>query len=286
VAAFLWGRVGLTVDDGEAVRHDKISGYLDELGRNTAENRELIANHLLGMAAPAAGAPVAAPPELLKQRQYEFIVSIIEQAARTRPVILWIEDAHWLDPSSAELLRDIVAASAKLPVLVVLTMRPFPKGPALGDIDETVRLEPLDVRDCVELARSVPGAGALSDEMISKAVGAAQGVPFFLEQLIISLLDEQLRGPAPHRRLGGVPLMLAELMSERLDRRPGARRIAQAAACIGGAFTRDFLMTLLEDDARQAHERLESLVEAEILAPKRFGAEIRHDDRHGPLQRE
>src|SRR5262249_54355517 len=114
VAAFLWGRVGLTVDDAEAVRHDKISGYLDELGRNTAENRELIAN-LLGMAAPAAGATVAAPPELLKQRQYEFIVSIIEQAARTRPVILWIEDAHWLDPSSAELLRDIVAASAKLP---------------------------------------------------------------------------------------------------------------------------------------------------------------------------
>src|SRR5262249_2910032 len=69
------------------------------------------------------------------------------------------------------------------------------------------------------------------------------------------------------------------------DRRPGARRIAQAAACIGGAFTRDFLMTLLEDDARQAHERLESLVEAEILAPKRFGAEIRYEYRHVLLQR-
>jgi len=284
VAAFLWGRVGLTVEDAESVRHDKISGYLDELGRNTQENRELVAN-LLGMAAPAGGTAVAATPQLLKQRQYAFIVSIIEQASRARPVILWIEDAHWLDPSSAELLHDIVAASAKLRVLVVLTMRPFPKGPALPDLDETIRLEPLDAHDCVELARSVPGAGALSDEMLSKAVDAAQGVPFFLEQLIISLLDEQSRGPAAHRRLGGVPLMLAELMSERLDRRPGARRVAQAAACIGGAFTSDFLPALLEDDARQVHERLEALVEAEILAPKRFGAEIRYEFRHVLLQR-
>jgi predicted ATPase/class 3 adenylate cyclase len=284
VGAFLWGRAGLTVDDAESVRHDKVSGYLNELGCNTPENRELVAS-LLGMAAPACGTAVATMPQLLKQRQYQFIVSIFEQAARSRPVILWIEDVHWLDPSSAELLRDIVTASATLPVLVLLTMRPFPKGPALPNIDETVHLEPLDLQDCLELARSVPGAGALSEETILKAVEAAQGVPFFLEQLVISLLDEQARGPAPHRRLGGVPLMLAELMSERLDRRPGARRIAQAAACIGGAFTRDFLLVLLKDDARQVHERLEALVEAEILVPKRYGAEIRYEFRHVLLQR-
>lgn len=284
VGAFLWGRAGLTVDDGEAVRHRKISGYLDELGRNTPENHELVAG-LLGMATPAGGTPGAAMPPLLKHRQYAFIVSVIEQAARARPVILWIEDAHWLDPSSAELLRDIVTASAMLPVLVVLTMRPFPKGPELPDIDETIQLEPLSFQDCLEIARSVPGAGALSDEMILQAVDAAQGVPFFLEQLVISLLDEQLRGPAPHRRLGGVPLMLAELMSERLDRRPGARRIAQAAACFGGAFTLDFLAALLKDDARRVQDRLEALVDGEILVPRRLGAEIRYEFRHVLLQR-
>ena len=113
----------------------------------------------------------------------------------------------------------------------------------------------------------------------------AEGVPFFVEQLIISLLDEQFRGPAAHRRLGGVPLMLAELMSERLDRRPGARRVAQAAACIAGAFTREFLLALLEEDPQQVHERIEALVDAEILVPKRFGAEIRYEFRHVLLQR-
>jgi class 3 adenylate cyclase/tetratricopeptide (TPR) repeat protein len=283
VAAFLWGRVGLTVDDAESVRHDKISAYLSELGCNTPENHELVAD-LLGMAGAGATA-AAATPQLLKQRQYQFIVSIVEQAARSRTVILWIEDAHWLDPSSAELLRDIVAAAAKLPVLVLLTMRPFPTGPALADVDERVHLEPLGLHHCLELARSVPGAGALSEEMILEAVEAAQGVPFFVEQLVISLLDEQARGPAPHRRLSGVPLMLAELMSERLDRRPGARRVAQAAACVGGAFTRDFLLTLLNSDPRQVTERLEALVDAELLVPRRLGAEIRYEFRHVLLQR-
>ena len=284
IGAFLWARVGLTADDEESVRYEKISGYLDELGRNTPDNRSLLAS-LLGMAASATGAPVAETPQLLKRAQYEFIVSIVTQAAVIRPVILWIEDAHWLDPSSAELLNDVVIASAHSPVLALLTMRPFPKGPALPDIDETVRLERLGADDCLELARSVPGASVLSDDMVTKAVAAADGVPFFLEQLVISLIEEQSLGPSAHRRLGSVPLMLAELMSERLDRRPGARRIAQAAACIGGSFTRDFLQALLKDDAGQLQERLEALVEAEILLPRRSGAEIRYEFRHALLQR-
>jgi class 3 adenylate cyclase/tetratricopeptide (TPR) repeat protein len=283
IRVFLRGRAGLTADDEQSVSVDKISGYLTEIGRDTTENRVLVAS-LLDVGTPDGGKAAAETPQLVKQKQYELIVSIFGQAARARPMILWIEDAHWLDPSSAELLRDIVAAAAKLPVLVLLTMRPFPKGPELPDIDETVRLEHLGLPDCLELARSVPGAEKVTDEMIAKAVEAAAGVPFFLEQLVISLRDEQARGTGPHRRLGGVPLRLAELMSERLDRRPGARRIAQAAACIGGAFTRDFLLALLKDET-QVPERLEALVEAEILQPKRFGAEIRYEFRHVLLQR-
>ena len=116
IGAYFWARVGLTAEDEESVRYEKISSYLEELGRNTPENRGLVAS-LLGMAAPVSSA-AAATPQLLKRAQNEFVVSIVEQAARARPLILWIEDAHWLDPSSAELLQDIVTASAQLPVLV------------------------------------------------------------------------------------------------------------------------------------------------------------------------
>jgi predicted ATPase len=74
-------------------------------------------------------------------------------------------------------------------------------------------------------------------------------------------------------------------MSERLDRRPGARRIVQAAACIGRSFTPTFLAALLRQQPEHVAEPLQSLVEAEILLPRRYGAEIRYEFRHVLLQR-
>jgi class 3 adenylate cyclase/tetratricopeptide (TPR) repeat protein len=283
LALYLWGRVGLTADDDDAARRRKIAGYLGEIRADTEENREVVAS-LLGMASPASG-PAAAAPQLLRRKQYDFVVSIVKHAAAMRPVMLWVEDVHWIDPSSAELLNDIALACAKLPLLMLLTVRPSRQGAALPEIHETVRLEHLDARDCFELARSVQGADGLGEESLSKAVDAAGGVPLFLEQLVISLIDERSRHRAPPRTVGGVPLMLAELMSERLDRRPGARRIAQAAACIGRSFTVEFLAALLKDDSPRVHEGLQSLVEAEILLPRRYGAEIRYEFCHALLQR-
>jgi len=282
LALFLWGRVGLVAEDDDGTRRQKIAGYLGEINADTEENRQIVAS-LLGMAAPASGQ--ATVPQLLRRKQYEFVASIVRQAASARPVILWVEDVHWMDPSSAELLNETALACAKLPLLILLTMRPSRQGIALPEPHETLRLERLDAQDCFELARSVQGADALGEEALSNAVQAAGGVPLFLEQLVISLIDERTRGRAQHRTVGGVPLMLAELMSERLDRRRGARRIAQAAACIGRAFTLEFLVALLKDDSAAVHEGVESLVEAEILLPRRYGAEIRYEFCHALLQR-
>jgi tetratricopeptide (TPR) repeat protein len=140
-------------------------------------------------------------------------------------------------------------------------------------------------RDCLEIARSIPGAEILSPETLDQAVKAAEGVPLFLEQLVMALLDERVHGNVRNRRLGGVPLMLAEMLSERLDRLPGGRRIVQAAACIGRSFVPDFLLAVLEEDATKVARPLEALVAAEILQPKRYGAEIRYEFRHALLQR-
>ena len=94
-------------------------------------------------------------PQLLKRAQCEFIVSVVEQAARARPVILWVEDAHWLDPSSAELLQDIVTASAQLPAAGGADDAAVSQGTcASPEIDETIHLEHLGVE-------RLPRAGAV-----------------------------------------------------------------------------------------------------------------------------
>ena len=150
--------------------------------------------------------------------------------------------------------------------------------------NEEIRLEPLGTDECFEIAKSVPGARNLPDALLTRAIGAADGVPLFVEQLARSLVD---KGQDRHRgrRPVDLPLTLAEMMSERLDRLPAGRRIIQAAACLGRSFKPDFLAALLQEDIRRIAETLELLVEAEILHPKRYGLELRYEFRHALLQR-
>jgi class 3 adenylate cyclase/predicted ATPase len=284
IASLLWTRTGLTVEDDERVRLEKISVFLDGLRLNSPENTQLVAS-LLGLATRGIVDSTAPTPLLFKKKQYEFVVSTLRQTAIEHPTLLWVEDVHWLDASSAELLFEIVASLTDVPLMVILTIRTFPKGPALPPVDEVIHLEQLGSRDCLEIAKSIIGADALTDAIVLSAVDAAEGVPLFLVQFIISLIEERLEAPTLKSKPSGVPLKLGEMMSERLDRRPGARRIVQAAACIGRSFTPDFLATLLRQTLTAVAEPLQALVDAEIMVPRRYGAEMRFEFRHALLQR-
>ena len=282
--SFLWARIGMTAETSVPESAHKIAGFLEEVGLSNPENQEIVLA-LLGLGASASAQPVALTPQALRRKRDEFVVAVFKQLARGRPTVLWIEDTHWLDPSSAELLQEIVGALKGEPVLVLLTMRSFPPGPALPQADEMVRLGQLGDRECLEIARLIPGAEILTPEILDQAIKAADGVPLFVEHLVMTLLDERVHGNTRHRSLGGLPLMLAEMLSERLDRLPGGRRVVQAAACIGRAFMPDFLLEILQEEATKLAQPLEALVAAEILLPKRYGAETRYEFRHALLQR-
>jgi class 3 adenylate cyclase/tetratricopeptide (TPR) repeat protein len=284
LASYLWARVGLTPEDDVGARMQKVSTFLDELAVNTSENHQIIAS-LLGLESARGAEAVAPTPLLLKRKQYDFIVRVMRQVASALPTLLWVEDAHWLDASSAELLQEIVAAVSDIPLLVILTRRSFPEVFALPPVEETIELRQLSGAEALEVAKSMPGARELPDALLERAVEAAEGVPLFLEQFMISLIEEHRRTPDPAPRLTGVPLLLAEKMSGRLDRRPGARRIVQAAACMGRSFAPAFLAALLQQEPQAVAEPLQALVEAEILMPRRYGAEIQYEFRHALLQR-
>jgi class 3 adenylate cyclase/tetratricopeptide (TPR) repeat protein len=285
ITSFLWTRAGLAIEDSPADTSLKVSALLGEIGMDGTQEREVLLS-LLGLAAPTPGGTVAPTPQILRRKQDEFVIAAFKQLiAQQQRTVLWIEDTHWLDPSTADLLQELVAALKTLPVLVLLTMRSFPSGPALPAADEIVRLGKLGDLDCLEIARSVPGAEVLPAEILLQAVHSAEGIPLFVEQLVMALLDERVQGNLRNRRLGGVPLMLAEMLSERLDRLPGGRRIVQAAACIGRSFVPEFLLAVLEEQPAQVARPLEELVTAEILLPKRYGTEIRYEFRHALLQR-
>lgn len=284
VASFLWARAGLTLEDDDGTRNAKLSALLNEIELNSPENAEIAAS-LLGLAATGIREQFAPAPTLFKRKQFEFITSVVARTARRQPTLVVIEDAHWLDPSSAELLREMMTRLARDGLLVIATTRPFPRGEKLPPADDSVSLDLLSNEEAFTLARSVPGSQILPRHKLDQAVAAAEGVPFFVEQFVLSLIDQQLQQPHQPKKPSDVPLLLAELMSERLDRRPGARPVVQAAACIGRSFTPILLANVLDKEVGDIMEPVEALVEAEILVPRRVGAEIRYEFCHSLLQR-
>ncbi len=282
VAGFFWSRVGLTAEDDESARNAKISAFLGRFDANTPANVGLLAN-VLGFALTRTDRAAAPTPLAAKQEQFTFLTGLFGQIVRKRPAVLWVEDAHWLDPSSAELLSGIVEQFAREPVLLLLTTRSFPKGPVLPAPDHFNRLDQLDREESLRLARSVPGAQAVSDELLVQATINCDGIPLFIEQMILSLISQRQSGRG--QMTSDLPLTLAEIMSERLDRLEGGRQVVQAAACIGRSFGAAFLGALLGDANTQVIEPLEALVEAEILRRQHDVSQTTYAFRHALLQR-
>jgi class 3 adenylate cyclase/predicted ATPase len=280
VASFLWAATAMSLDDSDETKLAKISEFLGYYALNKPENIAIVAS-LLGIRSDAAALPAQPTAMLQKEVQLNFVVSLIAEITKRNPTILWIEDAHWLDPSSSELLATIVAKLADTPLFVLMTQRTFPSRPDLPRADETVGLSQLPALQCLELAKSVPGSGALTQQDLARAVESAEGIPLFVEQLVLSLIDKGGEGISRQ----GLPLSLAELMSERLDRLPSGRRVVQAAACVGRSFTANFLGRLLGQTDDEVVGPLEALIAGEILKRRPEGGEDAYEFRHALLQR-
>jgi class 3 adenylate cyclase/predicted ATPase len=284
VGNLLWSRIGLTAEDDENVELVKVSAFLDQVGANTQEHRELVSS-ILDLALTSGGETTAPTPFLLRRKQFAFITELVERVTRQGPALLWIEDAHWLDPSSVEMLNEIRQRLAHAALLIVCTVRSFPRNAILFAPDETIALDHLAAPQCLELARSVPGAQGLVERELQQAVELAGGIPLFVEQLVLSVIDQRAQGGGSGSKPAGFPPTLAEILSERLDRIRGARPIVQAAACIGRAFTSEFLAACLGIEEARVVEPLEALAQAEILRSINTRAEPNYEFRHMLLQR-
>jgi len=284
VAAALWANAGANPEDDDTVRTGKVGTFLGGFGLRTAENIETADSLLEILGVLRLGTQRVVPIDI-KRRQFDLLLALLRQTVSRGPLLLWVEDAHWLDPSSAELLTDLLARVVEAPILLLATTRLRPDKVALPKADDVIHLEPLSGPECLELAQSVPGAGSLPSETLSKAVALADGNPLFVEQLTLSLIDSQGRPPRRNVKDEALPLTLAEMMSERLDRLPGGRRIVQVSACLERSFTPKFLELLLASHQGQHTEVLDRLVKADILRIQKDTAELRYEFHHALLQR-
>ncbi|MEE8297601.1 MAG: AAA family ATPase [Hyphomicrobium sp.] len=188
-------------------------------------------------------------PQQQKDRTLAALNAQLANLAVQQPVLFVLEDAHWIDPTSLELLELTVAMVEKLPVLAVFTYRPEFVPPWTGAPHVTLQaLNRLTERDCTTMAEGLSSGAGLPAEILAQLVEKTDGVPLFVEELTRSVLDAQAGinagDGAATEGLGVeivIPATLQDALEARLDHSPVVREVAQVGAAIGREFQYDLL---------------------------------------------
>jgi class 3 adenylate cyclase/predicted ATPase len=290
---------GFERDDPPVARLEKLEALL-AVAAPPGEDLALLAD-LLSLPASERHRLPNLSPQRKKERILDALIRQLEGLARRQPVVAVFEDAHWIDPSSRELLDLAIERVCGLPVLLIVTFRPEFEPPWIGEAQVTMlALNRLDRHDRTALVAQIARGKALPDEVVAQIIDRTDGVPLFIEELTRSVLEsgllrEKMDRYALDRALPTltIPTTLHDSLMARLDRLASARHVAQIGAAIG----REFSYALLHAVSRLHEDELQTslvrLVASELVfqrgtppeAVYRFKHALVQDAAHGSLLR-
>lgn len=262
VIAHLERAAGFARNDEPEERLLKLQDFLAKTG-TVAEDVALLASLLsipLGNGLPV----LELSQQRRKERTFEALIRQVKVVAGQAPAILLIEDAHWIDPSSRELLDLLIESVAELPLLVLVTYRPEFQPPWLGRADVSLlALNRLDRKQTAEIAKQVAAHTALPGDLLERIVAEADGVPLFVEELTKVVLESpaKLDGMGSADRIA-VPSTLQASLMARLDRLPAAKEVAQVGAVIGRSFTHGLIAAVAQLPEAALEKGMQDLVAA------------------------
>ena len=240
-------------------------------------------------------------PQRKKERTLEALIRQLEGLAHEKPVVTVWEDAHWLDPTSRELLDLTVEHVRSLPVLLIVTFRPELQPPWAGQPQVSMlALSRLDRRDCTTLITQIGGGKTLPDEVVFAIADRTDGVPLFVEELTKSVLERGLLREENDRYVFdrplqplAIPATLHALLLARLDRLVSARGVAQIGAAIGRKFSYALLRAVSRLPEGELQMALGQLVASALVfqrgappdAVYTFSHALVQDTAHGSLLR-
>ena len=153
-----------------------------------AENAPLLAP-LLDIPLPQDRAPTL-EPEVLRRRQLTALTNWAMASARTQPMMLALEDVHWADPTTLDVLRGIAERGALAPLFVLITARPEFRPPwGMRSHHSTISLAPLDRAQVRHMVGELAARHALPKEVIDGVTERTGGVPLFVEEVTRLLLE-------------------------------------------------------------------------------------------------
>lgn len=183
-------------------------------------------------------------PAAVKSRTCETLWQLLLATSKQRPLILVLEDLHWVDQSSQDFLTFLVENLAGSAILLLVTSRPGYQPPWMGKSYATqITLPRLPASDSLEVVYSVLQQETLPQALAQMILDKADGNPLFLEELTRALTEQ-----GGIREDATVPDTIQGVLMARIDRLPDApKRLLQAASILGRSFSQRLLQAIWEE---------------------------------------
>lgn len=202
-----------------------------------------------------------------RRRLFETVLSLLTALTRHRPVVVVVEDLQWIDPSSQELIEQLIDHIQDLPVMMILTARPTIQVPWQGRTNfHRIPLQPLERSEGFDLLQNLLGGRVVSGTVMEQITERADGIPLYIEGLTRDVMESADAGaagasqpPEPSGLEGlSVPFSLQDSLMSRLDRIGGkGKQVAQIASIFG----RDFSYAMLAGITKMSHDDLRAAVD-------------------------
>jgi class 3 adenylate cyclase len=255
-----WGRARFGGADVPPERQlADLESSLTQVKLDPAELVPLLAP-LLDMPLPKGRMPALAGEEL-RRRQLAALINWITAGSRVQPVVLALEDLHWADPTTIDVLRGIAEHGALAPLFIVATTRPEFRTPwSMRSHHGTISLAPLDRVQVRDMVGEISARHALSREVIEDVATRTGGVPLFVEEVTRLLLE---RGGESGIQV--VPPTLQQSLMARLDRLGSAREVAHIGSVVGRGFSYGLLRAVAGMEDTELQAALEKVADADIV---------------------
>jgi class 3 adenylate cyclase len=280
----------LKKSDPPEVKLDKLEALLSQGTSQVARAAALLAP-LLSIPTGERYPELDIAPERKKTLALEALLEQLAALA-TRPVLIILEDAHWIDATSAELFQLIMHRIQRMPVMAAIAYRPGFTPPWAGFPHLTsLSLAHLSQRQAAALVEKVTRGRKLPPEVLEQIVTRTDGVPLYAEELTKTLLDSgaleldgnsfRLTRPLPSL---SIPESLHDSLMARLDRLSDVKDVAHLASTLGRVFNHDLLAAVSMLDEATLRHALDQLVEAELIYRRGEPPETVYEFKHALVQ--
>jgi class 3 adenylate cyclase/predicted ATPase len=237
-------------------------------------------------------APLNLSPQRQRQKTLETIVALLQEEAERHPVLFIVEDLHWTDPTTLELLNLLINQIPTASILTVLTCRPtFQPSWSHRSYLSEITVNRLSYAQVEQIVVGVIDGKTLPQEVLVQIVEKTDGVPLFIEEITKAILESgQLTVVEDHYELVGslstltIPATLQDSLMARLDRLMTGKVIAQLGATLGRQFSYALLQAVAQLNERTLHGELHRLVEAELLYQRGVPPQATYTFKHALIQ--